>query len=103
VELRAGRWDVLVDFFSSPGASSEMLRVFLARDIEQHDGGDFVREGEEAGITARWVPLDDAYAAVLAGRIHNPSAAIGILTAWSSRAQGWSTLRPADTPWPWYA
>lgn len=103
VELGAGRWDTLVDFYSSPGGSSEMLRVFLARDIQELGGGGFTREGEEAGMTGLWVPLDDAYAAVLDGRIHNPGAVIGILASWGARAQGWSMLRPADAPWPWYA
>ncbi|MEP6649886.1 MAG: NUDIX hydrolase [Lapillicoccus sp.] len=103
VELRAGRWDVLVDFYASPGSTSEALRVFLARDIEEVDGATFERTGEEAGITALWVPLDDAHAAVLAGRIHNPGAVIGIMAAWGARQQAWATLRPADAPWPWYA
>ena len=33
VELKAERWDVVIDFFASPGSTSETLRVFLARDI----------------------------------------------------------------------
>ncbi|MDK8351786.1 ADP-ribose diphosphatase, partial [Gleimia europaea] len=33
------------------------------------------------------------------GRLHNPSAVVGILAAQSARAQGWSCLRPADAPW----
>lgn len=103
VELSAGRWDTLVDFYSSPGGSSEMLRVFLARDVEPLTDGGFTREGEEAGITGLWVTLEDAYVAVLRGQIHNPGAAMGILTAWGARTRSWSTLRPADAPWPWYA
>lgn len=105
VELVAGQWDLLLDFYSSPGGSSEVLRVFLARDVSESraSGSGFRREGEEAGITGLWVPLDDAYAAALEGRIHNPGAVIGILAAWGARARSWSTLRPSDTPWPWYA
>lgn len=103
VELRADRWDVLIDFFASPGSTSEALRVFLARDVTEVTDGAFERTGEEAGITGLWVPLDDAYAAVLTGRIHNPGAVIGLMATWGARARGWSTLRPADTPWPWYA
>jgi ADP-ribose pyrophosphatase len=103
VELSAGRWDVLLDFYSSPGMTSEALRVFLARDVEDKHDGDFHRTGEEAGITGLWVPLDEAHTAVLAGQIHNPGAVIGILAAWGARQKSWSTLRPADSPWPWYA
>ena len=32
-DLVAKRWDVLVDYFTSPGGSSEPLRVFLAREL----------------------------------------------------------------------
>ena len=102
VELQAERWDLLVDLFASPGSTSEVMRIFLARDVSEVTDGTFERTGEEAGITGMWVPLDDAYAAVLGGRIHNPGAVVGILTAWGARQQGWSTLHPADAPWPWH-
>ena len=105
-ELRATRWDLLVDLFASPGSTSEVMRIFLARDVTEVDdipGGTYERTGEEAGITGLWVSLDDAYAAVLEGQIHNPGAVVGIMAAWGSRQRGWSTLRPADSPWPWYA
>jgi 8-oxo-dGTP pyrophosphatase MutT (NUDIX family) len=103
VELRAERWDVVIDFFASPGSTSEALRVFLARDVATVTDSTFQRAGEEAGITGLWVPLDDAYAAVLTGRIQNPGAIIGLMATWGARQREWSTLRPADTPWPWHA
>jgi ADP-ribose pyrophosphatase len=102
VELRADRWDLLVDLFASPGSTSEVMRIFLARDVSEVTDETFERTGEEAGITGMWVPLDDAYAAVLGGRIHNPGAVVGVLAAWGARRQDWSTLRPADAPWPWH-
>jgi ADP-ribose pyrophosphatase len=58
------------------------------------------REGEELGMPVRWVDLDEAQDAVLAGRVHNPSAVIGILAAHAARARGWGMLRPHDAPWP---
>jgi 8-oxo-dGTP pyrophosphatase MutT (NUDIX family) len=103
VELRAERWDVVIDFFASPGSTSEALRVFLARDVATVTDSTFQRAGEEAGITGLWVPLDDAYAAVLTGRIQNPGAIIGLMATWGARQREWSTLQPADTPWPWHA
>lgn len=106
-DLVAGRWDVLIDFYASPGGLSEALRIFLARDVEEaleeaHAEGRFERLDEEAGITGMWVPLDEAYAAVLAGQVHNPGAVVGIMAAWGAREQGWATLRPRDVPWPWH-
>jgi len=100
-DLAAERWDVLVDYFSSPGGLSEALRIFLARDLTDVDHVErHTREHEELGMPTCWVDLDDAHAAVLAGRLHNPSAVIGILAAHASRARGWTTLRPYDAPWP---
>ncbi len=100
-DLTAARWDVLIDYFSSPGGLSEALRVFLARDLaEVHHADRHVRGEEEHGMPVRWVDLDEAHEAVLQGRLHNPSAVIGILTAHAARARGWVTLRPHDAPWP---
>jgi ADP-ribose pyrophosphatase len=51
-------------------------------------------------MPARWVDLNEAVAAVLTGRLHNPAAIIGILTAYAARELDWGTLRPYDAPWP---
>ncbi|MGC5166015.1 NUDIX domain-containing protein [Luteimicrobium sp. DT211] len=100
-DLRAARWDVLADFYTTPGGSSEAVRVFLARDLSPVPDAELhVREDEERDIEVRWVALDDAVAAVLGGAVHNPSAVVGVLAAHASRATGWATLRPADVPWP---
>jgi ADP-ribose pyrophosphatase len=99
--LRAARWDVLVDYFNSPGASSEAFRCYLARDVtaveetERHAG-----TGEERDMPSVWVPLDEAVGLVLAGNLHNPTAVAGILAAAAARARGWRDLRPGDAPWP---
>ncbi|WP_426225645.1 NUDIX domain-containing protein [Pseudarthrobacter sp. DSP2-3-2b1] len=100
-DLAAAQWNVLADFFNSPGSSSEAIRIYLARDLtdvphhERHE-----RTDEEAEIEFHWISLDDAVASVLAGRLHNPSAVVGILAAAAARADGFAGLRPADAPWP---
>ncbi|RAX46622.1 ADP-ribose pyrophosphatase [Arthrobacter sp. AQ5-06] len=100
-DLGAGEWNVLVDFFNSPGSSSEAIRIYLARDLtevphhERHE-----RTDEEAEIEFHWIALEDAVAAVLEGRLHNPSAVVGILAAAAAKADGFAGLRPADAPWP---
>ena len=100
-DLIAGRWNVLIDHFGSPGGTSEALRVFLARDLTGVSRDDrFTREDEEHGLPVCWVDLDEAHEAVLRGQLHNPSAVIGILTAHAARARDWATLRPPDAPWP---
>lgn len=97
-DLAARRWDVLVDFFTSPGGSTEPLRVFLARDLEA-TGTTFKREDEEATMEYAWVALSTALDWVLAGRLHNPSTVIGILSAHAARGRGWEGLREPGAPW----
>ncbi|MHB8186793.1 MAG: NUDIX domain-containing protein [Dermatophilaceae bacterium] len=100
-DLSAGRWDVLIDYYGSPGGLSEALRIFLARDLaDVHHAERFTREGEEQTMSVGWVDLDEAHEAVLRGQLHNPGAVIGILTAHAARARNWATLRPHDAPWP---
>ena len=99
-DLEADTWHTLVDYFTSPGGTTEGLRIFLARDVREVPAGKrFERTDEEATMQLRWVPMREAVAAIHDGRLHNPSAVVGILAAQSARAQGWSCLRPADAPW----
>lgn len=100
-DLRAGRWDVLVDWFNSPGGMTEALRLYLARDLEPvPDAERHTREAEEHGMPLRWVSLDQAVDDVLGGRVHNAAAVVGVLAARAARDKGWSTLREAGSPWP---
>ena len=100
--LQAAEWRVLVDYFNSSGTADEATRVFVARGISEADGEAFVREGEEAGIIARWVPLADMLERVLDGRVGTSSMAVSVpaLHAALGRPGGWDALRPADSPWP---
>jgi 8-oxo-dGDP phosphatase len=100
-DLKADRWDLLADWFNSPGGSDEALRLFVARGISPVPPEELhTRTDEEAGMLVRWVPLEAARDAVLAGRIHNPGSVVGVLAACVARDLGWTTLRPADAPWP---
>jgi len=98
-DLVAARWDVLAEFYTTPGGSDEAIRVYLARDLRS-TGETFDRQAEEADIELRWERLDDVLAAVLERRVQNPSLVIGTLAAHASRARGWSTLVAGDVPWP---
>ncbi len=99
-DLVAGQWDLLNEYFSSPGGLNEAKRIFLARDLSDVPVAErFEREGEELGMPTRWVDLDLAVQAILAGRMRNSAATIGLLSAYVNRGQGWSMLRPAHEPW----
>lgn len=102
VGLSAGRWNVLVDLFTTPGIIGEPLRIFLARDLADADAPEgFTRAGEEAHMDTVWASLPDLVDAVLAGQVHNPALVAGTLAAWTSwQRDGFAGLRPADAAWP---
>ncbi len=97
---RARDWRMLADYYTSPGFSTERLRVFLARDLElvPEAERDFVPEAEEAHLLLAWLPLDEAVRKVLAGELHNGVAALAVLAGYAARSEGFDRLRPADAP-----
>ncbi len=97
---RARDWRVLADYYSSPGFTTERLRIFLARDLEFVPSGerDFVPQDEEAELVPAWLALDDAVRKVLAGELHNGPTALAILASYAARSEGFDRLRPADAP-----
>jgi 8-oxo-dGDP phosphatase len=97
---RARDWRVLADYYSSPGFTTERLRIFLARELEFVPAGerDFVPVDEESQLVPAWLPLDEAVRKVLAGELHNGATALGILASYAARSEGFDRLRPADAP-----
>ena len=97
---RARDWRVLADYYSSPGYSTERLRIFLARDLEliPPDERHFVPHAEEAHLLLDWLSLDDAVRKVFAGELHNGPAALAIMAGYAARSEGYARLRPADAP-----
>jgi 8-oxo-dGDP phosphatase len=100
--LAAHTWHVLVDLFTTPGMVGETLRIYLARDLIPADAPEgYLRAGEEAHMDIVWATLDDLVAAVLDGRVHNPTLVSGALAAWTARERdSFTGLRPADADWP---
>jgi len=95
-DLRAARWDVLLDMFTSPGGSSESIRVYLARSLSEVPADErYGRTAEEAEMRGRWWSLDEACDAVMTGRIASPTAVSGLLALDRARRAGWVSLRPA--------
>jgi ADP-ribose pyrophosphatase len=76
---RAGTLEPMGVFYSSPGFTDEAYHLFLATDLERsgpapdHDGGD--------PISAEWLGLDEAVAAVRSGDIRDAKTALGIVLA----------------------
>jgi ADP-ribose pyrophosphatase len=97
---RARDWRVLADYYSSPGFSTERLRIYLARELEPIPEAerDFVPQAEEAHLLTGWLPLEEGVRKVLAGELHNGVAALGILAGYAARSRRFGGLRPADAP-----
>jgi 8-oxo-dGTP pyrophosphatase MutT (NUDIX family) len=98
-DLVASQWDLLTDIMVSPGGSTEVIRVYLARGVSAA-AEVFERTEEEAEIVLRWVDLDAAVDAVLARDVRNAPLCVAVLAAHAARTRGWATLGAADSPWP---
>ncbi len=94
---QAADWQVLADFFTSPGISSERLRVYLARGLTVVPGAEreYIPDHEEAHLVVEWAPLAVVVARFLAGEIHNGVMAIGVLAAYAASKDGFA-LRDAE-------
>jgi len=79
-DLRADDWEHLLSIVSTPGYSSEHWTVFRATGLHAVPAADRTeRLAEEAEIVQWWMALDDAVAAVFAGRITDAMTIAGIL------------------------
>ncbi len=94
----AADWQVLADFFTSPGITSERLRVYLARGLTSVPDAErqYVPNHEEAHLRIEWAPLDVVVSRILAGNLHNGVMMIGVLAAFAARQDGFATLRGPD-------
>lgn len=99
-DLIAARWDVLADYLTSPGGSSEGIRIYLARGLtDVHADDRHEREAEEADMEGRWVPLASALAGITRGDLQSPTLVTGALALDAAIRAEFTTLRPADAAW----
>ena len=75
--VSARRWEKLGEFFSSPGVLTEVIHLFLARDLEPADASP---EDHEV-LEVTWVPLRDAVDLAASGRLQDAKSLIGLLWA----------------------
>jgi len=81
-DLVAGRLDHLVDLYTTPGCSNEMIRIYLATELrEVPEAHRHVRRDEEEEIEVRRLPLADAIKMIFQGEITNGPAVAGLLAA----------------------
>ncbi|HET7202412.1 MAG TPA: NUDIX hydrolase [Steroidobacteraceae bacterium] len=77
VGASARRWDHLGQFFSSPGVLTEIIHVFLARDLEPCESA----PEEHEVLEARWVPVAEAFRLARDGSLQDAKTIIGL--AWA--------------------
>lgn len=75
--VRARSWSNLGSYLSSPGVFSEVLHLFLARDLELDASAPEIHEVLEV----HWVPLAEACGRALNGEIRDGKTALGLLRA----------------------
>ncbi|MGH8149707.1 MAG: NUDIX hydrolase [Steroidobacteraceae bacterium] len=85
--VRARTWASLGAYLSSPGVFSEVLHLYLARDLE------LIAAAPEAHevLEVHWVPLEEACGWALSGEIRDGKTALGLLRA-ASRLAGGKTV-----------
>jgi ADP-ribose pyrophosphatase len=80
----AQRWDKLGEFFSSPGVFTEVIHLFLARDLQPVPA----QPEDHEVFEARWIPLADACALAGSGRLHDAKSLVGLFWAQEKLRQG---------------
>jgi 8-oxo-dGDP phosphatase len=97
--LRADTWDLVLDVYTSSGMSSEVVRIYLARDlIDVPVDERFEQAEEEKGMPAVRVDLQEACELATSGRIHNAVTVAGVFAVSRAQGLGWSDLRSATQP-----
>lgn len=70
----ARHWEKLGEFYSSPGVLTEVIHVYLARDL----GATAARPEEHEVFEARWIPLQEAVELAGSGRLQDAKTLIGL-------------------------
>ena len=81
--MSARRWEPLGQFFTSPGVLTEIIHVFLARDLEPCAS----TPEEHEVIELHWVPLAEAMRVAENGELRDAKTIIGL---------AWTRARLAD-------
>jgi len=75
--VTARRWDKLGEYFSSPGVFTEIIHLYLARDLVATTA----QPEEHEVFEARWIPLDEAVERAASGGIRDAKTLIGLFWA----------------------
>lgn len=96
----ASDWYRLTEYATTPGGSTELIRIYLARGLQELEYRPMTNEAEEQDLPIAFVALDDLVTAALAGTLASTSLVVGALAATAARDRNYATLGAADAPWP---
>jgi ADP-ribose pyrophosphatase len=82
--VAAARWDGLGAFFSSPGVLTEVIHVFLARELSAAQSQPEAHEVFEV----HWVAMPEALAMAVDGRIEDGKTLVGLFRAGAALTAG---------------
>ena len=85
-DYQATKWSHLHSFYTTPGSSSEIIEIFLAKDLSKTEVA-FERTGEERGMVPIWVPFQEVIAAVKASKLKSPTLVVAVLSLAAQRNQ----------------
>ncbi len=77
--VRAGRWNSLGDIVSSPGVFTEVIHLYLARELAPVEPA----VAEDEIIEVHWLPFTEAVSRAHAGEVRDAKTIIGLWRAHS--------------------
>ena len=84
-DYQANTWEPLQTFYTTPGSSSEVIEIFIARGIRK-TGSEFNRTGEEKGMVPIWLPFKEVLHSVLESKLKSPTLVLAILSLAARRS-----------------
>ena len=92
--VQAARWEKLGEFYSSPGVLTEVIHLYLARELTPRPR----RPEEHEVFEVRWVPLEEAFAMAASGGLQDGKSLVGLFWAGQRLASAGVTNRPPPAP-----
>lgn len=77
-DYAAKDWELLQEFHTTPGSSSETITIFLARELTPL-AEKFDRSAEEKHLEVSWVPFADLLSAVRSSAVKSPTLVVATL------------------------
>jgi len=85
-DYQANSWSHLHSFYTTPGSSSEIIEIFLAKDLSP-TGTTFERTSEEKTMVPIWVPFSEVLQAVMTSKTKSPTLVVAVLSFAAQRNQ----------------